>query len=136
MGTNFVANTSYLSTSWYTQFRELVDKNRQSHESDYVGCKELAPKLSAAAGTHVDWSPSYLLHVLKPTERSVVGPSPVFTMAVENLYRKQSRKKRKDKLRLYVPFSTRAEIAYIEKHLTPADRRDILLAAASHEDFD
>ena len=68
-----------------------------------------------------------------------IEPSRKFKIAVEKLriYARHNKLRvRNDRPRLYVPFASRDDIEYIERLLSPDERRDVLLAAASHEDFE
>ena len=123
----------YQSQDWYKQYKALVEGNRlYPLEKDHAICVRLAPQLCKAAITRVEWTPSYLLHVLRPTEKSKVGvPSPVFKMAVAKL--STPTRVRKDRPRLYTPFETKNEIEFIASKLPAHRRREILLAAAERE---
>lgn len=114
---------------WRPHFRRLVEQFRRNGESDWAACKRLRPALVKEVDKR--WTENYLVQVFQGD----LAPSRRFKIAVEKLYARKG-KPRRDRPRLYVPFPTRREIKYIEKHLTPDDRREILLAAASHEDFE
>ncbi len=55
---------------------------------------------------------------------------------LSKLLKRSIPKRAHDKNRLYTPMNSKKEIQYIKKYLTLAERREILLAAASHKDFD
>ena len=93
---------------------------------------ELAIELGREMRPHRIWSNKALYRVL-------AGKSPgrYLEVAIDRLYRrKRPRRVRKDKPRLYVPFSSRRHIKFIESRLTPEQRRKVLLYAASGEAWD
>src|SRR3972149_4842564 len=118
---------------WRSLFHSLVERYRRKGGSDFDACKRLAPALSRAGQVLPHWSANYLVQVLHRSE--MIKPSPRFKMAVVDLYKAKPRV-RVDLPRHYISFKTRKEIEYVKAHLTPDDKREILLAAASHEDFD
>ena len=114
---------------WRPHYRGLVEQFRKNGESDWAACKRLRPALCKEVGAR--WSANYLVQIFQGDRTA----SRKFKTAVEKLHARKG-KTRHDRPRLYIPFPTRREIKYVEKFLTPADRRDVLLAAASHEDFE
>lgn len=121
--------------NWREQLEQLIDKHRLPTDSgDLAACKRLAPKLRAVASVKVSWTPNYILGVLH-RNKGMSAPSPIFTDAVNAVIRKK-RDRSKDRPRVYTSFASQAEADYVMRHLSAEDRRDILLGAASHEDFE
>ena len=119
----------YREQDWYIRFKRFIDQNRLfEKEKDHAVCVRLTPILRDAAVTKVGWTPSYLLHILKPTEKSRVNaPSRIFKDAVMRATTKP--RVRKDKPRLYTP-GTREQINLISSRLPAHRRLEILLSAA------
>lgn len=114
------------------RFDQLVERYREPGDSDYAACQRLLPALNRQARRRRKWGVSYPLHVYHRNPR--IQASPELKSAVIALLKAKPRL-RNDRPRLYIPFEKQSDIDYVSKHLSAEDRRDVLMAAASHEDF-